>query len=151
MQLLQARFLREETDVIYLHSCYLNTKFDQFTVMCTSFLRLNVVFGRFLFISSQVKRRQKYFLPANRRIFDKLDGVMRFLFIVQVIEKVQKKAQFSCCGQRKAFHYEIVLLGIQLFFLHGGALGLSVLKCNQGSDVLGNFEVFTPWSRKLLN
>ena len=90
------------------------------------------------------------FRTANRRILDKLDGV-RFLFIVQVIEKVQKKAQFSCCGQRKAFHYEIVLLGIQLFFLHGGALGLSVLKCNQGSDVLGNFEVFTPWSRKLLN
>ena len=150
MQLLQARFLGEETDVIYLHSCDLNTKFDQFTVMRTFFLRLNVVFGRFLFISSQVKRRQKYFLPANRRILDKLDGV-RFLFIVQVIEKVQKKAQFSCCGQRKAFHYEIVLLGIQLFFLLGGALGLSVLKCNQGSDVLGNFEVFTPWSRKLLN
>ena len=52
-------------------------------------------------------------LPAKRRILDKLDGV-RFLFIVQVIEKAQKKAQFSFCGQRKAFHYEIVL--------HGGAL-----------------------------
>ena len=41
-------------------------------------------------------------LPANRRILDKLDGV-RFPFIVQVIEKVQNKAQFSVCGQRKAF------------------------------------------------
>ena len=29
-------------------------------------------------------------LPANRRILDKLDGV-RFLFIVQVMEKIQKK------------------------------------------------------------
>ena len=32
-------------------------------------------------------------LPANRRILDELDGV-RFLFILQVIEKAQKKAQF---------------------------------------------------------
>ena len=37
---------------------------------------------------------QWYMLPANRQILDKLDGV-RFLFIVQVIEK----AQFSFCGQ----------------------------------------------------
>ena len=81
-------------------------------------------------------------LPANRRILDKLDGV-RFLFIVQVIAKAQKKAQFSFRGQRKAFHYEIVLRGIQPYFLHGGALGLfsAVLKCNQGVDVLENFEV----------
>ena len=29
------------------------------------------------------------------------------------------------------------------YFLHGGALGLfsAVLKCNQGSDVLENFEI----------
>ena len=66
---------------------------------------------------------------------------MRFLFIVQVIEKLQKKAQFYFCGQRKAFHYEIVLRGIQPYFLHRGALGLSVMKCNQGSDVFENFEV----------
>ena len=51
----------------------------------------------------------------------KLDGV-RFLFIVQVIEKAQKKAQFSFCGQRRAFHYEIVLRGTEPYFLHGGAL-----------------------------
>ena len=61
------------------------------------------------------------------------------LFIA--IEKVQKKAPFSYCGQRKAFLYEIVFRGIQPYFLHGGALGLSVLKCNQGSDILENFEV----------
>ena len=50
---------------------------------------------------------QWYMLPANRRILDKLNGV-RFLFIVQVIEKAQKKAQFFFVG-KKAFHYEIVL------------------------------------------
>ena len=73
----------------------------------------------------------------------KLEGV-RLLFIVQVIEKAQKKAQFSFCGQRKAFHYELVLRGIEPYFLHGGALvGLfsAVLKCNQGGDVLENFDV----------
>ena len=58
-------------------------------------------------------------LPANRRILDKLNGV-RFLFIVQVIERAQEKAQSFFCGQRKAFHYEIVLRGIQPYFLHGG-------------------------------
>ena len=40
--------------------------------------------------------------------------------IVQVIEKSQKKAQFPFCGQRKAFHYEIVLRGMQPYFLHNG-------------------------------
>ena len=39
-------------------------------------------------------------LPAFRRILEKLDGV-RFLFIVQVIEKTQKKAQLSFCGLKK--------------------------------------------------
>ena len=57
-------------------------------------------------------------LPANRRILDKFDGV-RFLFIVQVVGKVQKKVQFSFCGQRKAFHYGIVFRGILLYFLYG--------------------------------
>ena len=54
---------------------------------------------------------------------ERLDGV-RFLFNVQVIEKVQKKAQFYFCRQMKDFNYEIVLLGIQPSFLRGGALGL---------------------------
>ena len=40
------------------------------------------------------------------------------------MEKVQKKAQFSFCGQKKAFHYEIALRGIQPYLLHGGALDL---------------------------
>ena len=62
-------------------------------------------------------------LSAMRRILERLDGV-RFLFNVQVIEKVQNKAQFYFCRQMKASHYEIVLRGIQPSFLHGGALGL---------------------------
>ena len=39
-------------------------------------------------------------------------------------EKVQKNAQFSFCGEREAFHQEIVLGGIQPCFLHVGAYGL---------------------------
>ena len=58
-------------------------------------------------------------LQPNRRILDKFEGA-RFLFILQVIEKVQKKAQFSFCGQRKSLHHKIVLRGIQPYFLHGG-------------------------------
>ena len=52
-------------------------------------------------------------LPANGRILDELDGV-RFLFILQVIEKAQKKAQYFLACARKAFHYEIALRRIQL-------------------------------------
>ena len=53
-------------------------------------------------------------LPANRRILDELDGV-RFLFILQVIEKAQKKVQFFFWAWAgKAFHYEIALRRIQL-------------------------------------
>ena len=54
-------------------------------------------------------------LSANRRILDRLDGV-RFVFIVQVTEKVKNKLQ--------TIHYEIVLRGIQPSFLHGGGHGL---------------------------
>ena len=64
--------------LVYLHSCELNTKFD-LTVPSRQFLRLNVVFRQFIFVSSLVERRL-YILPANRQILDKLDGV-RFLFI----------------------------------------------------------------------
>ena len=69
---------------------------------------------------------------------NKLDGA-RFLFIVEVTEKAQKKAQFSFCGQRKAFHYEIAYRGIQPYFLHCGER-LACFECKQGSDVLENFE-----------
>ena len=43
-------------DVIYFHSCDLNTKID-FTVPSLQFLRLNVVFGQFIFVSSLAERR----------------------------------------------------------------------------------------------
>ena len=71
-----------------------------------------------------------------------------FLFNVQVIEKVQKKAQFSFCRQMKAFHYEIVLLGIQPSFLHGGPLGLlwNATKAATFWSILR--YIFTLWSRK---
>ena len=55
-------------------------------------------------------------IPTSRRILDKLDGV-RFLFIVHVMEKVQKKAQFSFLWAKESFYYEIVLQGIQPCFL----------------------------------
>ena len=123
----QAHVFGEHTDVIYLHSCDLNTQFD-FTVPSLQFLRLNVVlqsfhFCQFLWWRGVSIKLKLISLSDNRRILDRLDGV-RFLFIVQVTEKVQKKVQFSFCRQMKAFHCEIVLRGIQPSFLHGGALGL---------------------------
>ena len=78
-QLHQALVFGENTDMIHLHSCDLNTQFD-LTVPSLQFVRLNVVFGHFIFVSSLVER-PSIILPANRRVSDKLDSV-RFLFIV---------------------------------------------------------------------
>ena len=57
-QLHQAPVFGEDidTDVIYFHTCDLNTKFD-FTVPSLQFSRLNVVFGQFIFVSSLVEKR----------------------------------------------------------------------------------------------
>ena len=50
----QAPVFGEDTDVIYFPSCNLNTQFD-FTVMyLLQVLRLNVVFGHFLFVSKLI-------------------------------------------------------------------------------------------------
>ena len=62
-------------------------------------------------------------------------------------EKVQKNAQLSFGGGRKAFRQEIVLRRIHSCFLHDGA-HRSVLKCNQGSEVLAEFSS-TLWPRQL--
>ena len=59
-QLHQALVFGEDTDVIYLHFCDLNTQFD-FTVPSLQFLRLNVVFGHFIFVSSLVERLLRKF------------------------------------------------------------------------------------------
>ena len=63
-------------------------------------------------------------------------------------EKVQKNAQLSFCGEREAFHQELVLRGIQPCFLHGGAHGL---KCNQVSEVFAEFSgtFCTLWPKQL--
>ena len=98
----QSPVFGEDTDVIYLHSYDLKTQFD-FTVPSLQFLRLNVVlrsfhFCQFLWWRGVSIKLKLISLSDNRRILDRLDGV-RFLFIVQVIEKVQKRTQFSLCRQ----------------------------------------------------
>ena len=55
-------------------------------------------------------------------------------------EKVQKNAQLSSCGEREAFHQEIVLRGIQPCFLHGGAHGL-FWNATKAAKFLLNFQV----------
>ena len=133
-QLHQAPVLGEDTDVIYLHSCDLYTKLD-FTVPSLQFLRLNVVFGLFIFVSSLVERRLKCMLTAKRRILYKLDGV-RFLFIVQVIEKAQRKVGFLFVGKGKRSNMKLLIEEFNLISF----TRLACFECNQGSDVLDNFE-----------
>ena len=119
-QLHQALVFGEDTGVIHLHSCDLNTQFD-FTVPSLQFVRLNVVFGHFLFVSSLVER-PSIMLRANRRVSDKLDSV-RFLFTVGYWESSKESSVFFLWAE-ESLSYEIVLRGIQSHFLHGGVLGL---------------------------
>ena len=53
---------------------------------------------------------------------------MRFLFSVQVIETAQKKAQFSFCGQRKAFHYILFFEEFNLIFFTAERLACSEME-----------------------
>ena len=61
--------------------------------------------------------------------------------IVQVIEKAQNKAQFCFffAGKGKLFIMQFFFAGDLIFFTAESAW--PVLNCNQGSDVLENFEV----------
>ena len=116
------------------------------------FLPLNVVFGQFLSVSSLVERRsyvQWYMLPSNRRILDKLDGViMKFLFCVQVIEKAQKKAQFSFVGKGKLFIIDRSSRNSTLFSPLRSAWPFSEMQPRQRR--FGEFwGIFTLGSRKL--
>ena len=75
--------------------------------------------------------------------------IMRFLFSVQVIEKAQKKAQFSFCGQRKAFRYRLFFEEFNLIFFTAERLACSEMQPRQRR--FGEFggTLFTLWSRKL--
>ena len=87
-------------------------------------------------------------LSSNRRILDRLDGV-RFLFIVQVIEKVQKKARVSFCRQMKAFHYEIVLRGIQPSLISSRQSAWPVLNSTKAATFWSILRfMLTLWSTK---
>ena len=55
-------------------------------------------------------------------------------------EKVQKNAQLSFCGEKEAFHQEIILRGIQPCFLQGGAHGL-FWNATKSAKILLNFQV----------
>ena len=81
-QLHRALVFGEDTDVIHLHSCDLNTQFD-FTVSSLQFVQLNVVLDHFIFVRSLVER-SSIMLPANRRVSDKSHAVdsVRFVFNV---------------------------------------------------------------------
>ena len=59
---------------------------------------------------------------------------------VQVIEKAQKKAQFFFAGKGKRFIMKLFFEEFNLIFFTAES-AWPVLKCNQSSDVLENFEV----------
>ena len=107
----------------------LNTKFDLRYLLCNLYVWMWFSTNSFLSVLwwRGVSKLIWYRLTG---ILDKHDGV-RFLFSVQVIEKAQKKESFSLwnCFSRNS----------TLFSLRRSAW--PVLKCNQGSDVLKNFEL----------
>ena len=63
---------------------------------------------------------------------------MRFLFIVQVMEKVQKKAQFSFCVQRKVFIMKLFFEEFNIVFFKVDHLTCFEM---QPRHVMENFEV----------
>ena len=146
-QLHQALVFGEDTEVIHLHSCDLNTQFD-FTVPSLQFVRLNVISGHFIFVSSLVKR-PSIMLPANRRVSDKLDSV-RFLFIVGYWESSKEISVLFLWAEESFSLWNCSSRNSILFSSRRSAW--PVLKCNQDGDVLENFAVhffFTLWSTKL--
>ena len=81
-QLHQALVFGEDTDVIHLHSCDLNTQLD-FTVPSLEFLRLNVGFGHFIFVSSLVERPSTMLreISIHCRLLRKFKRKLSFLFV----------------------------------------------------------------------
>ena len=145
-QLHQALAFGEDTGVIHLHSFDLNTQFD-FTVPSLQFVRLNVVFGHFLFVSSLVET-PSIMLRANRRVSDKLDS-LRFLFIVGYWESSKESSVFFLWAEESFLLWNCSSRNSISFSSRRSAW--PVLKCNQGGNVLENFEVhffFTPWSER---
>ena len=147
-QLHQTLVFGDDTDVIHLHSCDLNTQFD-FTVPSLQFVRLNVVFGHFIFVSSLVER-PSIMLPANRRVSDKSHAVFSesFLFIVGYWESSKESSVFFLWKEESVSLWNCSSRNSILY----GLSAWPVLKCNQDGDVLENFEVhfFTQlWSTKL--
>ena len=136
-QLHQALVSGEDTDVIHSHSCDLNTQFD-FTVPSLQFVRLNVVFGHFIFVSSLVER-PIIMLPANKRVWDKLDS-RRFLFIVGYWESSKESSVFFLWAEESVSLWHCSSRNSILFSSRPSAW--PVLKCNQDGDVLKNFEVY---------
>ena len=120
-QLHQAVVFEEDTDVIHSHSCDLNTQFD-FTVPSLEFVRLNVVFGHFIFVSSLVER-PSIMLPANRRVSDKSYAVdsVRFLFIVGYWESSKESSVFFLWAEKS---FSLRNCSSRNSILYGGVLGL---------------------------
>ena len=136
-QLHQASFFGQDTDVIYLHSCDLNTKFD-FTVPSLQFLWLTVVFGQFVFVSSLVKRRQ-HMLPTNRQNFGLTRRREISIHCTGYGESSKESSVFFLWAKESFSLWHCSSRNSTLFASRWGAW--PVLKCNQGSDVLENFEV----------
>ena len=96
-QLHQAPVLGEDTDVIYLHSCDLNTKFD-FTVPSLQFLRLTVVFYR---------PRGEFWM--NSTAWD-------FYSLYRLLKKLKRKLGFLFAGKGKLFIMKLFFEEFNLIF-----------------------------------
>ena len=138
-QLHQALVFGEDTDVIYLHFCDLNTQFD-FTVPSLQFLRLNVVFDHFIFVSSLVERLLRKFKRKLSFLFLWWGGVVRFLFIVGYCES-SKESSVSFLWAKESFSLRNCSSRNSTLFSSRWS-AWPVLKCNQGGDVFENFEVY---------
>ena len=143
-QLHEAPVFREETDVIYLHSCDLNTKH----LLCNFYgwrwssanSFLTVLWGRS--VSICYRPTDEFWINSTEWDFNSL---------YRLLKELKRKLSLLFVGKGKLFIMKMFFEEFNLIFFTAES-AWPVLKCNQGSGVLENFEVLnlsTLWSRKL--
>ena len=110
-QLHQALVFGEDTDVIYLHFCDLNTQFD-FTVPSLQFLRLNVVFGHFIFGGEVIEKVQK----KAQFTFSLVERCRKIFIHCRLLRKFKRKLSFLFVGKGKLFITKLFFEEFNLIF-----------------------------------
>ena len=143
----QAPVLRKDTDLIYLHSCDLNTKLDFQYLLCNFYGWLWASANSLLSVlwwrggSICYRLTGEFWINSTAWDFYPLYHSLKRLWLYRLLKKLKTKLSFVFffAGKGKLFIMQFFFAGDLIFFTAESAW--PVLNCNQGSDVLENFEV----------